>query len=206
MLFKTQNNTPTQKYTAKELRSDNPLTAFPRNLAETNLSSFDAAWIPAGTLPTVTSVQKATLPELPTLNNDGTYTYDYVVSDRDVPTANEVNAERIRRIEEGSSFTVAGVTGRVALQGRPFDQTIYLALLSKASALEAAGETGAVLTLRGKSDTIYSLTPDQMISLVSQAITWFEDVMKVSWAMKDNTGDFTAGVPLDFDTNNSYWP
>lgn len=206
MLFKTNNGTPTQKYSSKELRSDNPRTMFPRDLANTNLSQFNAVWVPAGTRPDITSVQKATLPELPTLDDNGTYTYAYVVEDRDEPTGNEVNNERTKRIEGGTSFAVAGLTSNVILQGRPFDQTVYLALLTRATGFKAAGETNSVLTVRGKDDVVHTLTPDQMISLVSQAMTWFEDVMKVSWAMKDNTGSFTAGVPLDFDSNDSYWP
>lgn len=52
---------------------------------------------------------------------------------------------------------------------------------------------------------IYSLTPDQMISLVAQSMGWFESVMATSWAMKDGAGAFPDGIPADF-VNDSYWP
>ena len=93
----------------------------------------------------------------------------------------------------------------IALQGRPFDQTVYLALLTRASGYKAAGVTDPILTIRSADDVIYSLTPDQMISLVAQSMGWFESVMATSWAMKDGAGAFPDGIPADF-VNDSYWP
>ena len=112
-----------------------------------------------------------------------------------------VNTERERRIAIGSAFTVAGVTDPIPLTGRPFDQTVYLALLTRAMALKSAGVTAAALTIRAQDDVIHTLTPDQMISLVSQAMVWFESVMAASWAMKDSAD----GIPADF-AADTHWP
>ena len=120
------------------------------------------------------------------------------------PTDRGVNEERERRLVVGASFTVAGVNDPIALQGRPFDQTVYLALLTRASGYKAAGITDPVLRIRAADDVIHMLTPDQMISLISQAMTWFENVMATSWAMKDGTGDFTGGIPSDY-TADAHW-
>ena len=117
------------------------------------------------------------------------------------PTAEDVNTERLRRIATGSAFTIVGVTDPIPLTGRPFDQTVYLALLTRAMALKSAGVTTAALTIRAQDDVIHTLTPDQMISLVSQAMVWFESVMAASWAMKDSAD----GIPADY-TDDDHWP
>jgi len=122
-----------------------------------------------------------------------------------VVTDKNINAERERRLAAGSSFTVAGVVDPIPLQGRPFDQTVYLALLTRAGGLKSAGVTAPSLTLRDGADTIHELTPDQMIDLVSQSMTWFESVMKTSWAMKDGAGPFETGTPADY-TADTHWP
>jgi hypothetical protein len=116
-----------------------------------------------------------------------------------------INRERERRLAEGSAFPVNGVTDPIPLTGRPFDQTVYLALLTRAQGYKAAGVTDPVLRIRAGDDKIHMLTPDQMIQLISQAMTWVEQVMAVSWAMKDGTAPFEAGIPDDF-VADEYWP
>ena len=121
------------------------------------------------------------------------------------PTPQDVTTERERRLEYGAAFTVAGVADPIPLQGRPLDQTVYLALLMRAQGFKAAGVTTAALNVRAGNDVIFTLTPDQMMSLVMQSMTWFESVMAISWAMKDSTGAFTGGIPTDY-TDNAHWP
>jgi len=121
------------------------------------------------------------------------------------PTPQDVTTERERRLEYGAAFTVAGVADPIPLQGRPLDQTVYLALLMRAQGFKAAGVTTAALNVRAGNDVIFTLTPDQMMSLVMQSMTWFESVMAVSWAMKDSTGAFPQGIPTDY-TDNAHWP
>ena len=131
-----------------------------------------------------------------------------VLDERPTPPAismGQINAERERRLAEGSAFIVEGIVDPIPLQGRPFDQTVYLALLTRAGGLKSAGVTTPALTLRDAADKIHELTPDQMISLVSQAMTWFDSAMAASWAMKDGAAPFEAGIPADF-TDDTHWP
>ena len=130
---------------------------------------------------------------------------DYTAPEPPLPTPQDVTSERERRLEYGAAFTVAGVADPIPLQGRSFDQTVYLALLMRAQGFKAAGVTDPVLTVRAGDDVIHSLTPDQMMSLVMQSMTWFESVMAISWAMKDSTGAFTGGIPTDY-TAHTHWP
>ena len=117
----------------------------------------------------------------------------------------EINEERISRIEAGAYFQVTGVTDPVPLTGRAFDQTVYLALLNRAQGFKAAGVTNPVLRIRAADNVVHMLTPDQMIELISASMTWFEDVMAVSWAMKDGNAPFETGIPDDLG-NDAHWP
>lgn len=120
------------------------------------------------------------------------------------PTAEEVTAERDRRLEAGAKFSTTGATD-VWLQGREQDKAVYLGQMMRANGLKAAGVTSAALRIRAGDNVIWQLTPDQTLDLVAQGMTWFEQVMAVSWAMKDGTGDFTGGIPADF-TDDKWWP
>lgn len=120
------------------------------------------------------------------------------------PTAEKINAQRDKRIQAGTTITPTGYSA-IPLTGRASDQTVYVAMLMRAQAMKAAGVTDAVHVFRDAENNVHTLTPDQTIELVSHAMTWFEDVMKVSWAMKDETGDFSDGVPSDW-TDDEYWP
>jgi len=115
-----------------------------------------------------------------------------------------VNAERDRRINAGSTFTVAGY-GSVFLTGRERDQIVLTSRLVAAQGMKAAGVTAPSLIIRGGDNINHLLTPDQMIELVQLGASWIEDTMKVSWDMKDATGAFPAGIPEDY-ANDIYWP
>ena len=116
-----------------------------------------------------------------------------------------IDAERLRRIETGQAFAVPGMESLIPLTGRPFDQSVYLALLMRAQAAAAAGIEAPVLTIRSGDDVVHSLTPEQMIVLISTAMNWFESIMAVSWAMKDGAAPFEDGIPEDFE-DDKYWP
>lgn len=120
-------------------------------------------------------------------------------------TAKNVNAERDKRLHDGASFAVTGIADTIPLQGREADKSVYLAQLMRAQGMKAAGVTDPALRIRDAVNGIHWLTPDQMIELVSQGMAWFEDVMAVSWAMKDATGDFAGGIPDDL-SNDAHWP
>jgi len=184
-------------------------TSFPQEIPPAMLA--EKGVYPARDMnrPTIAANQRATLSEAFT-QVDGEWVREWIVADMDAATIKEnnhaeVDLERSRRIAVGSSFAVAGLTDPIPLTGRAFDQTVYLALLSRAGALRVAGVTTAALTIRGQDDVIHRLTPDQMISLVGQAMSWFEGVMVASWDMKDGTGNFSDGFPTDC-TNDLHWP
>lgn len=115
-----------------------------------------------------------------------------------------IDEERMRRIEYGSTFAVPDIADPIPLTGRPFDQSVYLALLMRAEGAKAAGITDPVLRIRAGDDVIHMLTPDQMIALISQAMGWFEHIMAVSWAMKDGAAPFEAGIPDDV-ADDAHW-
>jgi hypothetical protein len=108
-------------------------------------------------------------------------------------------------IAEGNTFAVTGY-GTITITGTTKDMTILTALMVKAQGLKAAAVTTPSLVIRDKTNVTHTLTPDQMIELVSAGMAWIEDTMKVSWDMKDGVAPFEAGIPADFATNESYWP
>lgn len=115
-----------------------------------------------------------------------------------------VNTERDRRINAGTTFTVTGY-GTVSLTGRERDQIVLTSRLVAAQAMKAAGVTAPSLVIRGGDNINHLLTPDQMIELVQLGSTWIEDVMQVSWDMKDAAGAFPSGIPANY-TSDIYWP
>lgn len=140
----------------------------------------------------------------------GVWGYSPVIEPQQEPTPEPVvtqamvNIERDRRIILGSTFTVSGY-GPVSITGRERDQIVLISRLVAAQSLKAAGVTAPSLIIRGSDNINHLLTPDQMIELVQLGAAWIEDVMKVSWDMKDATGAFPAGIPADY-TNDIYWP
>jgi len=121
-----------------------------------------------------------------------------------VITSEMVNGERGRRIEAGTTIAVTDYSD-VPMTGRASDQSVYLAMLLRAQGAKALGVTTAIHSYRDGANTMHTLTPDQVIEMVSKAMAWFEAVMKVSWAMKDGSGDFTGGIPADY-SDDKHWP
>lgn len=117
-----------------------------------------------------------------------------------VRRAAAVNAERARRLEAGTSFAVSWTSSAFPMTGRQFDQTVILGLLQRATAYQAAGETGAVIMYRDAQNVIHYLTPAQFLELGSKAVGWVEAVMASSWTLKD-----TPPIPADF-KDDKHWP
>lgn len=135
---------------------------------------------------------------------DGVVSYVHDLVDIDPPTDVEINAERDRRISIGSVFPVTAY-GDVPLTGRFQDQVSLMGLLIKAQGAHALGISAPVITLRDALNVNHLLTPLQTIELVQAGTAWIELVMKTSWDMKDEVGDFSGGVPIDF-RSDEYWP
>ncbi|MFN3250057.1 hypothetical protein [Roseibium album] len=121
-----------------------------------------------------------------------------------VITHEEVDAERARRIDLGAEFTLSdGMV--IAITGRQQDQTVLLGSSIAAQSLAVSGETNPVMVYRDRDNQIRNLTPLQMIELYTKGLTWITTIMQVSWAMKDGTGPYSAGIPSDY-TDDSHWP
>lgn len=116
-----------------------------------------------------------------------------------IPTSEDVNVERRRRLDEGKGFTVSWQSEPIHITGRAEDEPVLLALLMRAQGYKAAGVTAPVLSYRDGQNVSHTLTPDQMIEMVMAGMNWFEAVMKASWTMKD------AGIPSDY-TADAHWP
>ncbi|QKV18707.1 hypothetical protein [Oricola thermophila] len=120
------------------------------------------------------------------------------------PTAADVNSERDRRIAAGTTLTVAGY-GSIPITGTLRDQIALEALRSRAVKLADDGVTEPVMLLRDRDNVTHNLTPAQMVELVDAGMAWIEATMRVSWAMKDATAPFEAGIPADY-ADDQYWP
>lgn len=124
---------------------------------------------------------------------------------RPAPTAADVASEWQRRVDVGGSFSVTGVTDPIPVPGRQPYREIIQAKLSAAQLFTAQGVTDPVVMFRDGANTNHMLTPAQMIELCIASMRFYEALSSVYWAMKDGTGDFTAGIPADF-TDDGYWP
>lgn len=119
-------------------------------------------------------------------------------------TSADVDAECDRRIVAGETFTLSDMT-EIPLTGRPFDMTVLQAKYIEAQMKDAANDMTASIVYRDGGNTIRNLTASQMLELYAAGVAWIQSMMQVRWAMKDGTGDFTGGIPSDYD-DDSYWP
>ncbi|PWE29957.1 hypothetical protein DDZ14_16070 [Maritimibacter sp. 55A14] len=110
-----------------------------------------------------------------------------------------VNAERTRRLEAGSIFTVPGY-GDVALQARLQDMVTLSGLLDGAQARIAAGDVTTIKRFRDRDNTDHLLTPPQIAQMVQIGTAWVEAVYNASWDIKK-----LDPVPADF-TDDGHWP
>ncbi|WIX33324.1 DUF4376 domain-containing protein [Salinicola sp. JS01] len=72
------------------------------------------------------------------------------------------------------------------IQTRPDeDEANLLGLAIEARDRRAAGDTDASMALRARSNTVYSLTPEQMIALTDAAKAFKQGLLAKSWQLKD---------------------
>lgn len=109
-----------------------------------------------------------------------------------------VNDERDRRIEVGKTFTVAAHT--IAVTGRDEDKTNLQALAMAAQLMIAGGDMTTTTPFRDETNTIFQLTPPELLNLWQQATAYVSAVYAASWVLKDG-----AEIPQDF-TDDGYWP
>lgn len=112
----------------------------------------------------------------------------------------ELNAERDRRIVEGTVFTLTGYTLPVTVPGHDKERGVISDLANYARDLLAANDTATLIYYRDKADVLHGFTAAQMIELWRQGRAWVEYIHFVSWTMKDQPG----GIPADFEADH-YW-
>ncbi|OLO03335.1 DUF4376 domain-containing protein [Salinicola socius] len=112
----------------------------------------------------------------------------------------------------GMAYTLPDGSDDV-IQTRPDqDEANLLGLAIEARDLRTAGETGAVMSLRAKSNTVYSLTPEQMIALTDAAKEFKQALLAKSWQLKDavsavlEAGDRAALEAITWDTDSTDQP
>ena len=97
----------------------------------------------------------------------------------------EINAERRRRIDQGTAVTVA-VDRTFTIQTRPEDIANITALSLAALLRKTAGLTTPFI-FRDANNVDRELTPDEMITMGEQALAHLDAVYKKSWAIKDHS-------------------
>lgn len=198
-------------YSDQMLRKDNLQTSFPKVIADETKARYNVYPVTLAPKPEVTKTQVAEK-MLPAKQPDGTWFQDWIIRDKTAEELdlerkglfNRINEERERRINVGSAFPVTGITDPIPLTGRPFDRQVYDTLLLRAQSYKAAGVTDPIIRLRDANDVIHMLTATQYEELAIQAMQWFEDIMAISWAMKDGTAPFENGIPDNL-TDDSNW-
>ena len=115
-----------------------------------------------------------------------------------------INAERDRRLANGAVVTLPDY-GDIPLQGRPHDQINLIALKDTARDLADAGVTTPVVPFRDAENNMHLLTPAQMIAVASAGKSAAGAIYATSFAMKDGTAPFEAGIPDDV-TDDQWWP
>ncbi|OLO05106.1 DUF4376 domain-containing protein [Salinicola socius] len=121
----------------------------------------------------------------------------------------EIEAALSAALAAGMPYPLPGDTDDV-IQTRPDqDEANLLGLAIEARDLRTAGETGAVMSLRAKSNTVYALTPEQMIALTDAAKEFKQALLAKSWQLKDAVtaaeaaGDRTALEAITWNTDTT---
>lgn len=97
----------------------------------------------------------------------------------------EIEAALSSALAAGMAYTLPDSTEDV-IQTRPDqDEANLLGLAIEARDLRTAGETDAVMSLRAKSNAVYTLTPEQMIALTDAAKAFKQRLLAKSWQLKD---------------------
>ena len=114
------------------------------------------------------------------------------------PSTADVDAERLRRIVIGKTFTIPGY-GDIAMQGREEDQRNLLALANMALQAISAGQGSGTMQFRAADNVIHTLTWTQMLTLCNLTSAYVSAIYAASWALKDN-----PPIPGDY-ADAGYW-
>ncbi|KFF48785.1 hypothetical protein GY26_12330 [Gammaproteobacteria bacterium MFB021] len=114
------------------------------------------------------------------------------IPDRIEPIAELANRQRAAietalatALRAGMSYTLPDGSEDV-IQTRPEeDEANLLGLAIEARDRRTAGDTEANMALRAQSNTVYTLTPEQMIALTDAAKAFKQGLLAHSWQLKD---------------------
>lgn len=97
------------------------------------------------------------------------------------------SANRIREVDFSNgmphTFIDTDTVGHVHL--KPADRVILLGLRMQAREMETAGVTDAVFQYRTMENDVHVLDTEEMITMTTQALGFFEQIMANSWTTKD---------------------
>ncbi len=111
----------------------------------------------------------------------------------------DVNIERDFRVNLGKVFVIPGV-GSISVSGDNETMRNLQALAFAASLRVAAGDVLTLTPYRDDTNTIFQLTPPQVIELFSYGAAYVSAVYQASWALKDN-------LPIAIDYHDDrHWP
>ena len=109
-----------------------------------------------------------------------------------------VNAERARRITEGTTVNVTGV-GAIPVAGREEDTRNLQGLVTAAQLRLASGDTTTAISFRDDANNMHALAPAQVVELWEKAAGYISAVYAASWTLKDGT------IPADY-ADDRHWP
>lgn len=122
----------------------------------------------------------------------------FIPPSRPLPTDDDVNAERARRITEGTTVNVTGV-GAMPVAGREEDTRNLQGLVTAAQLRLASGDTTTAINFRDDANNMHALTPSQVVELWEKAEGYISAVYAASWTLKDGT------IPADY-ADDRHWP
>jgi hypothetical protein len=110
----------------------------------------------------------------------------------------DINLDRDLRIVSGCTVAIANV-GNLMITGHADDMR-NLSNLGQLANMYIASNTNVTIPFRDDTNTIYSLTPEQMSYLWLKAVAYVSALYQASWNLKDSDP-----VPQDYQ-NPAYWP
>lgn len=95
-----------------------------------------------------------------------------------------VNTKRLQIISDGTDVYVTG-HGKVALQGRPEDQTSLQGLAFGAQLRLSVGDNTAPMEFLDRENVLHQLFPMQMLELWQKGAAFISAIYAQSWAIKE---------------------
>lgn len=126
---------------------------------------------------------------------DGTYVYRDGVWH---PNGDKVNAERDKRILQGSTFALA--TGkRISLHGDNTTKENLQALAFAATLRIQQGAGNSITLFRDADDYVHELTQMEVLELWTKSAEFVSRMFQAAWFLKDG-----PSIPQDY-TDDKYW-